>query len=135
MTENLTEAVSVALKGAFKEAQQRNNTEVTESHLLKAFLEDPQGYFCSILSQLNADPKSLLDDVQRQINQQPTFSSTTPQAPQASRNLQTRLPMHKIWPRNGMTLTQAPTILLSYWKNGGEPFAAWKQPQVYPQSN
>src|SRR4051794_7376535 len=91
MTENFTEAVTTALQKAFKDAQERNNTEVTDNHLLKAFLDEPQGYFSSILNNLNADPKTLLDDVQKQINKQATFANTSSQPLQASRNLQTRI--------------------------------------------
>lgn len=127
MTENFTEAVTGALQRAFKEAQQKNNPEVSDSHLLKAFLEEPQGYFTSILNSLNTDPKSLLDDLQKQINTQPTFSSASPQPPKASRNLQTRITeAQEIAKKWNDTYTGSDHFLLSFWKNNNsEPFAKW----------
>lgn len=133
MPQNFTEAVTNALQEAFSEAQQRNHTEVTENDLLKAFLEDPKGYFSSILTNLNADPKSLLDDVQRQINKQPTYSSSSPQPPQTSRSLQMRIAdAQNIAQKMNDTYTSSDHFLLSYWKNGGEPFSSWRQATGIP---
>lgn len=136
MPQNFTEAVTTALQEAFTNAQNRNSTEVTDNDLLKAFLEDPKGYFNSLLTHLNADPKSLLDDVQRQINRQPTFSSSSPQAPQTSRSLQMRIAdAQNIAQKMNDTYTSSDHFLLSYWKNGGEPFASWKQASGIPLKN
>ncbi len=136
MPQNFTESVTSALEQAFNTEQQRNGSEVTENDLLKAFLEDPKGYFSSILSNLNADPKSLLDDVQRQINKQPTFSSTTPQQPQTSRSLQMRVAdAQNMAQKMNDTYTSSDHFLLSYWKNGGEPFSSWKQATGIPFKN
>jgi ATP-dependent Clp protease ATP-binding subunit ClpB len=128
MAQNFTEAVTTAIEDAFKSAQEANKTEVTENDLLKAFLSDQQGYFASILTHLNADPKSLLDDVQRQINKQATFSGSSPQPPQAGRTLQMRITdAQNIAQKMNDTFTSSDHFLLSYWKNGGEPFSSWKQ--------
>ncbi|MBN9379018.1 MAG: ATP-dependent chaperone ClpB [Chlamydiales bacterium 38-26] len=127
MPQNFTEAVTNALQEAFSAAQQRNSTEVTENDLLKAFLDDPQGYFYSILSNLNTDPRSLQEDVQRAVNKQPTFSGS-PQPPQTSRNLQMRIAdAQGLAQKMNDSYTSSDHFLLSYWKNGGEPFVSWKQ--------
>lgn len=128
MPQNFTDSVTNALQEAFTAAQQRNSTEVTENDLLKAFLEDPKGYFNSILSNLNTDPKSLLNDVQRAVSKQPTFSGATPQPPQTSRTLQMRIAdAQSIAQKMGDSYTSSDHFLLSYWKNGGEPFASWRK--------
>lgn len=135
MPQNFTEAVTTALQDAFTNAQGRNSTEVTENDLLKALLEDPKGYFSSILANLNTDPKSLLEDVQRSINKQPTYSGS-PQPPQTSRSLQMRIAdAQNIAQKMNDTYTSSDHFLLSYWKNGGEPFSSWKQATGIPLKN
>jgi ATP-dependent Clp protease ATP-binding subunit ClpB len=126
MTEHFTEAVTTALQRAFKEAQEKNNTEVTDSHLLKAFLSEPQGYFNSILNNLNADPSSLLEEVQKQINKQATFTTHSSQPPQPSKSLQTRLTeaqnIAKKWKDS---YTGSDHFLLSFLSHNAEPMASW----------
>ncbi|BBI16838.1 ATP-dependent Clp protease ATP-binding subunit [Neochlamydia sp. S13] len=127
MAQNFTEAVIKALEEAFKIAQQHNNTEATENNLLKAFLDDPQGYFTSILTTLNTKPQVLIEEVQRAIEQQPTYAGS-PQPPQTARNLQMRIAdAQNIAKQMNDTYTSSDHFLLSYWKNGGEPFNSWKQ--------
>ena len=127
MAQNFTEAVQNAIEHAFSEAQQRKHTEVTENHLLHAFLEDPEGYFNSILFNLNTQPAILLDEVIKNLDKLPTYSGP-PQAPSPSRNLQTRITdaqaIAKSW---NDTYTSSDHFLMSYWKNGGDPFASWKK--------
>jgi len=127
MAQNFTDSVTNALQEAFSLAQQKKNTEVTENHLLYAFLENPDDIFHSVLENLNAQPGNLLEQVQREINRQPTFSSATTQPPNASRNLQGRISdaesLAKKW---NDTYTSSDHFLMSYWKNAGEPFSSWK---------
>lgn len=126
MAQNFTEAVQHAIEAAFQTAQAMNHSEVTENHLLKAFLDDPEGYFPSVLSNLKGDPMKLLAEVNRALSKMPTLSS--PQEPQPGRSLQNRLAeaqaIMKEWKD---TFLSTDHILLSYWKNGGEPFESWKK--------
>lgn len=126
MDQNFTDAVTNVLQRAFSEAQSRNNTEVTENHLLLAFLEDPEGYFNSILANLNADPRSLIQEVIQNLNKLPTYSGQA-QAPGTARNLQSRIAdaqnIAKSW---GDSYVSSDHFLISYWKNGGDPFSKWK---------
>lgn len=132
MPQNFTEAVTNALEKAFENAQRQNHTEVTENNLLKAFLEEPQGYFTSILTSINTTPLSLLEDVERALSKQPTYSGA-PQPPQTSRSLQMRIAdAQSIAQKMNDTYTSSDHFLLSYWKNGGEPFASWKQATNIP---
>lgn len=123
-----TDSVTEALQSAFAEAQRRNQTEVTENHLLWAFLQDPQGYFNSILSNLGTKPQTLLREVEHNLEHLPTFSGSSAQPPNAARSLQSRIAdaqnIAKSW---NDSYTSSDHFLVSYWKNGGEPFASWKK--------
>lgn len=127
-SQNFTESVTQALQTAFNEAQRRKNTEVTENHLLLGFLEDPEGYFNSLLTQLNANPQKLLDEVQKNLNRLPTYSGDSIEPPSTARNLQARIAdAQNIAQQWKDSYTSSDHFLMSYWKNGGEPFSSWKQ--------
>lgn len=126
MAQNFTESVQQALEEAFQSAGEMQHSEVTENHLLKAFLDNPQGYFPSILSNLKGDPMKLLKEVNQALSKVPVLSS--PQAPQMGRSLQNRIAegqaIMKEWKD---TFLSTDHLLLAYWKNGGEPFENWKK--------
>ncbi|MFI0435238.1 MAG: ATP-dependent Clp protease ATP-binding subunit [Parachlamydiaceae bacterium] len=129
MNQQFTDSVTEALEAAFAEAQRRNQTQVTENHLLWAFLQHPQGYFNSILSNLGAQSQSLLRDVERSIDRLASFATgSEAQPPTGSRDLQSRIAdaqqIAKSW---NDSYTSSDHFLVSYWKNGGEPFASWKK--------
>lgn len=127
-TQNFTEAVTNALQAAFTEAQNRKHAEVTENHLLYAFLQDEQGLFNTVLSSLNTNPMGLLDLVEAHLDKLPTLTSTPVPPPNTSRNLQSRIAdAQSLAQKMKDTYTSTDHFLLSYWKNGGEPFASWKQ--------
>lgn len=123
-----TDSVTEAIQAAFAEAQQKNQTEVTENHLLWAFLQNPQGYFNSILTNLGANTKLLLREVEESLDHLPTFSGGQAQTPNPSRSLQGRITdaqnIAKEWKDS---YTSSDHFLISYWKNGGDPFATWKK--------
>ena len=127
MNQNFTEAVTSALQSALSDATKRKNTELTENHLLYAFLSDPEGYFDSILRNLNTDPDSLKKDVDRALNKLATYSGNA-QSPTTSRDLSARIieaqNIAKDWKD---TYTSSDHFLLSYWKGGGDPFFSWKK--------
>jgi len=127
MNQNFTDSVTSALEVAFNEAQQKQQTEFTENHLLWAFLKEPESYFNLILEDLGARPRSLLFEVEKAIDQLPTYSGDNPQPPNPSRSLQSRIldaqNIAKSWQD---TYTSSDHFLISYWKNGGEPFREWK---------
>lgn len=128
MNPNFTEAVSQALQQAFSNAQEHHQTEVTENHLLLALLEDPQGYFNSILAGLNTNPKSLKREVDKALEHLPTYSGTIAEQPQPGRTLQTRISDAQAIAKNwGDTYISSDHLLYSFWKNGGEPVSTWKK--------
>lgn len=127
MVQNFTDSVTSALEEAFADAQSRKNTEVTENHLLRAFLQDPEGYFSSILTNLGTNPQTLLKETEHHLNKLPTFSGTSTEPPAGSRNLQSRISEAQNIAKNwNDTYTGSDHFLLSYWKGAGEPFASWK---------
>jgi ATP-dependent Clp protease ATP-binding subunit ClpB len=128
MDYNFTDSVNTALQIAFADAQKKHNTEVTENHLLNAFLKDKGGYFSSILSGLGADAQALNREVEDAIARLPTFSGEATQPPNVARNLQSRIAdaseIAQAWKDEYVSSDH---FLVSYWKNGGEPFATWKK--------
>lgn len=126
MTPNFTDAVNTALQQAFSEAQARKNTEVTENHLLWAFLSDRQGYFFSVLEKLDTNPATLLREVSTHLDRIPTYSGAA-QQPNAGRSLQERIAaaqnFAKLWKDSYVSSDH---FLCAYWKDSGEPFASWR---------
>src|SRR6202040_733286 len=98
------------------------------NHLLWAFLQNPQGYFSSILSHIGAKPQSLLRDVEGNLEKLATYSGPEKEPPSASRSLQSRIAdaqnIAQSWKDS---YTSSDHFLISYWKNGGDPFASWKK--------
>lgn len=129
MNYNFTDSVTQALQTAFAEAQKRHNTETTENHLLYAFLSSPEGYFNSILGNLGANPQKLLAEVIENLNHLPTFANKEgAEPPAAARSLQARInEAYNIAQSWKDSYISSDHFLLSYWKNGGDPFAKWKK--------
>jgi ATP-dependent Clp protease ATP-binding subunit ClpB len=129
MNYNFTDSVTAALQSAFADAQKRNNTEVTENHLLYAFLNEKEGYFNSIISNLGASPQTLLNEVEQDLARLATFSGGgAAQPPATGRSLQSRIAdAHNIAQSWKDSYIGSDHFLLSYWKNGGDPFAKWKK--------
>ena len=128
MNHQFTDSVAEALQAAFNEAQKRHHTQTTENHLLWAFLQNPQGFFISILSNLGTQPQTLLQETESSLNRLATFAGTeNSEPPPPSRDLQNRITdaesIAKKWQDS---YTSSDHFLISYWKNGGEPFASWK---------
>lgn len=127
MAQNFTDAVTDAIEQAFMEAQKRHQTEVTENHLLWAFLNNPEDYFSTFLSGLGLNPQQLLSLVLENLNKLPTYSGTSSQPPSPSRSLQSRITdAQNLAAQWKDTYTSTDHFLASYWKNGGEPFSRWK---------
>lgn len=127
MAANFTDAVTTAIQEAFADAQRRKNTEVTENHLLFAFLRDKEGLFASTLSSLGTHTSSLEEAVRRHLESLATFSEEA-EAPQPARSLQNRLADAEAIAREWKdSYTSTEHCLVAFWKSGGEPFASWKQ--------
>ncbi len=127
MAQQFTESAAEALQAAFAESQRRSQTQVTENHLLWAFLQNQQGYFSSLLTHFGLDLQLLNREVERSIERLATFSTQGPHSPSPSGDLQKRIAeaedLAKSWKD---TYTGSDHFLLAYWKSAGEPFAKWK---------
>lgn len=124
--ENYTDTVTKTLESALSEAQQRQNTEVTENHLLHAFLKDTDGYFHTLLSNLGTNPQTLISRAIENLNKQATFTDTGT-APKPGKTLKKRISeaesIAKEWKD---PYVSSDHFFLSYWKDGGAPFDSWK---------
>lgn len=133
MAQNFTDSVTSALEKAVQEAQSRKNTEVTENHLLKGFLDDPSGLFLNILTGLGTQPTELINAVEKDLAKQPTYSGSATQPPNGSRNLQSRImDAQTIAQKMQDSYTSSDHFLLSFWKNGEGPFANWREKTKIP---
>lgn len=128
MEQNFTDAVSESIQRAFADAQDQRSTEVTDNHLLNAFLEDPKGYFNSILTHFKANPKELSHEVQSYLKKLPKFASEGIQPPSPARNLQGRIvDAQNIAKKQDDAYTSSDHFILSYWQHGEEPLTSWKK--------
>lgn len=132
MTQNFTDSVTDAIQKAFQKATRQKATEVTENHLLVAFLDNPEDYFSSILLKLNTDPAALKRQVEDDLKRIPIYSGE-PQMPQASRALSALIGeaefIAKEWKDSYISQDH---FLLAFWKKGGEPFSSWKNQTGIP---
>lgn len=127
MEHRFTEGVEKAIQTAFTEAEEDGSTEVHDNHLLLAFLKEPGGYFNSILKQLNANPTSLIESLNEELNRGAKWAGGEKKPPGASWSLQNRLKeaeaIAKSWNDD---YTSSDHFLVSYWKGGNEVFNKWK---------
>lgn len=132
MEQQFTDAAADALQKAFNSAAQQKAAEINENHLLKAFLENKEDYFSSILLALKTDPKNLLSKVDDSLKHIPTFSGQ----PIASRSLAAIIAeAEKIKTEWKDTYTGSDHFLLAYWKIGNDPFSSWKNQTGIPIKN
>lgn len=126
MEQNFTESVTHAIQTAFSIAQEHQNSEVGDSHLLLAFLEGENGYFASIFEHFKLNPSHVIQELRSEIERLPTFVDQAPQAPNVSRGFQGRIvDAQNIAKKMGDTYTSSEHFLLSYWKTGSETFKKW----------
>ncbi|MBS0625472.1 MAG: AAA family ATPase [Verrucomicrobia bacterium] len=128
MAPQFTEAVTAAIEEAFQSAQSRNHVEVTENHLLRSLLLDPQGYFATICASAAVDPSLLLNEVETALGHLPSYSGEESKAPQVAIGLQHKIQSaEKIAKSWNDSYISSDHIFLAYWNNPIEPFAAWKK--------
>ncbi len=126
MNQNFTEAVTNALQLALQNAQGNKQTELTDSHLILAFLTEESGYFNAILSSLQANTLSLQQALKQHIHSLPTFAAE-PQPPTPSRTLQLCLTEAQKYAAQWKDdYVGSDHFLLAFWDHAGEPFKSWK---------
>ncbi len=127
MAQQYSDAVTTAIETAFQKAQTNQNPEVTENHLLLAFLEDQQGYFHTLLEELKTDPTRLTNEVEQALERLPSYTSGGGTS-RPSQDFQSRIldaqAFAKQW---NDTYVSSDHFLLSFWKSAGDPFNQWKK--------
>ncbi|SCA58573.1 Chaperone protein ClpB [Chlamydiales bacterium SCGC AB-751-O23] len=127
MTQNFTDQVNQALEQALILAQGNKNTELSENHLLKAFLENKEGYFFELLSHFASkfEMENLEQEIQKLLKSQASFSSGV-EAPKSSQNLQTLLVQANILAKKWQdSYVGVDHLLLAYSHCNFEPFKGW----------
>jgi len=125
MTHQFTDSVNEAIQHAVENAESRRNTEITDNHLLQAFLDDHQGYFSSVFENLKVDVAELSKKVEQTLKRLPTISGT-PAPPTPSRSLQNRITEAEAIAKNWSdTYTGTDHFLMAFVKSSSEPFEEW----------
>jgi len=125
--QKFSESVQTAIQNALQLAQEKQHTEVTENHLLHAFLEDEKGYFRTILDELKAQPQSLIQELKVALEKVPQFTGKGAD-PQPARNFQNRVMEAQAFAKElEDSYVSSDHFLLAFWKGAGEPFQRWKE--------
>ncbi len=125
--DNFSDAAQAAIQGAFEKAQHNQNPEVSENHLILAFLEDPQGYFCTLLDDTPGNAEQLMRMLVDSLTHLPKFAEGG-EPPKPSRDFHARVVDAQNFAKElGDSYISSDHFLLSFWKGGGEPFAGWKK--------
>lgn len=125
--QNFSDSIQNAIHEAFQKAESRNQPEVTENHLLLSFLEDSEGYFNTLLKELNTDPELLAREVVKALDALPTYTEGS-QPPKPSSSLQSRIQDAGLFAKEfNDSYISSDHFLLSFWKGAKEPFQSWKK--------
>lgn len=122
-----TEPVLSALEKASELARKSKQTELTQHHLLYFLLEDQSGYFQTFASKYHLELESLKKALDQKLRSLPTFAENA-EEPVPSQDLRKRLQqaddLAKEWKD---TYIGSDHLLYAYWKEGDDPFKAWKE--------
>ncbi len=126
MKPEFTESSAKALEAAIDKAKTLHHTEISDSHLLWGFLQDPGGYFISIMNSLGLDPKSLESVLLKSLGTKPTYegASHEPQIGSEARNRLSHVQtLAKEWKD---TYISSDHFFYSFFEKPFEPFNTWK---------
>ncbi|NCF70445.1 MAG: AAA domain-containing protein [Chlamydiales bacterium] len=127
MTQNFTDQAQQAVEQALVIAQSNKHTELTEHHLLKAFLENKEGYFFELLSHFASklEVQKLEEELEQKLESLASFSSGI-EAPKSSQNLQTLLVQANVLSQKWQdSYVGVDHLFLSYSHCGFEPIKSW----------
>ncbi len=126
MQQKFTESVTEALERAFTLAQEFNHTEVSEHHLLMAFLAEEQGYFSTVLKTLELSLQKLFKGLQEKLGSLPVFLGSS-QAPVTSAKLQSIVSCAQSFAKKWKDeFTGTDHFLMALWEKAEQPFLSWK---------
>lgn len=122
-----TEHVQEALSTGLQDTQNRNQTEMTDEHLLNAFFKDPKGYFSTLAQSLKLDPEPLKKEIQQKLKSLPTFAGKA-EEPKPSMALQKRInnasALAKKWKDSYIGSDH---FFYLFWEGGAPLFDDWKK--------
>ena len=124
--ENFSEPVMKALQHAFTSVKEKNQVEINENHLLYALLKESDGYFQTILKEINFNTILLSEEVAKVIKHLPTFSGAGEAKISSQLNalLQEAEEVSKKW---NDTFISSDHLLFAFWKKGGQPFKSLRE--------
>ncbi len=127
MQHQFSEATQQAIQHAMELARASHHSEVSENHLLMAFLQDPEGYFPMLLKDAKVDVLGLQQDLDQALSKAPRYAGEVGE-PQPGRSLQYRIQeaqaVAKEW---GDSYVSSDHFLMAFWKHGGAPFQTWRE--------
>lgn len=133
--QQFTEALQRALEGAFALAKNSKHIQVTENHLLKSFLEEPNGFFPMMGDFLELDSKALMRDVLATISHLPIFTEKE-QPPEPNKALEKIISdAQSIAKDLSDTYLSPDHFFIAFWKNATKPFSAWVQKSGISQAD
>ncbi|MBM3197988.1 MAG: AAA family ATPase [Chlamydiae bacterium] len=127
MTLPLTDSLTQALETAYKAALQSKKTQVTDSHLIEALLQEEGGYFSAIIRSLSLDPAVLKAKASDLAEKSAAFSLEA-EPPTLSPSLQKKIvEASALATRWKDSYISADHLFLIFWQKGEEPFGSWKK--------
>jgi len=127
MAPQFTDSVATALEFAYQKASSSHKTEITESHLLEALLEQEESYFSLLIRGIGLNPNLLLQKAKELAHSSASYSQN-PSPPTLSSALQRRIldaeALAKQWKDSYVS---ADHLFYLFWKSPSEPFTSWKK--------
>ncbi len=122
-----TEAVQTAFEQSLRVAKKLSHTEITDAHLLYAFLDHQEGYFCKLAKRLKADPQVAKKLLEEHLKTLPTFVGSQ-QEPGISRSLQNLIAgagrIANTWQD---AYVSSDHFFLAFWQQKDGPLSDWKK--------
>ena len=127
MAPQFTDSVMEAFQAALLLGQSKKNTEVTESHLTLALLQDPENYFCTLMRSLDLPVDTLFKAAENNVEAAATFAGSS-EMPAFSRSLQGHIleaeTLSKKW---GDAYISVDHLFYVFWGASVKPFDSLKK--------
>lgn len=125
MNPQFTESATTALNQALQLAKENQNTELSEAHLLKAFLEDETGYFVTLLRDLGISIEELSTSATQLLQKLPTTQDSAYE-PRPSSAFQNLIQKASLWAKKwDDTYISADHLLAAYVELNLEPLMTY----------
>lgn len=130
MAPQFTEPVQQAIEKALQTAREKKHTQLTDSHLLLAFFQEPGGYFQTFAKKHHLNSSQLVAALEKKLDSLPTFAGK-PDQPSLSLELQNQI-------NQASSLAQkwddayigTDHFLYAFWQGAADPFKSWKPASI-----